>query len=135
MAGGYELEFYVAVSVCEGLSPGLFLYCPKTHQLYRVAGRTRELDELFEEAYYAADQQSMRRILIILSARFQRVKWKYEAIAYALILKHVGLVYQTMYLVATAMGLAPCALGGGDSDLFAAVAGHKLLRRDFRGGV
>jgi hypothetical protein len=27
-----------------------------------------------------------------------------------------------MYLVATAMGLAPCALGGGDSDLFAAVA-------------
>jgi oxazoline/thiazoline dehydrogenase len=118
----YELEFYVAVSVCEGLSPGLFHYGPKTHQLYRVADWTRELNELFEGAYYAADQQSMPRILIILSARFQRVTWKYEAIAYALILKHVGVVYQTMYLVATAMGLAPCALGGGDSDLFAAVA-------------
>ena len=120
--GCYELEFYVAVSVCEGLSPGLFHYCPKTHQLYRVAGWTRELNELFEGAHYAADQQSMPRILIILSARFQRVAWKYEAIAYALILKHVGVVYQTMYLVATAMGLAPCALGGGDSDLFAAIA-------------
>src|SRR5229473_2175463 len=119
----YELELYVAVSVCEGLAPGLFHYCPKTHQLYRVAGWTRELNELFEGAYYAADQQSMPRILIILSARFQRVAWKYEAIAYALILKHVGVVHQTMYLVATAMGLAPCALGGGDSDLFAAVAG------------
>ncbi len=118
----YELEFYVAVSVCEGLSPGLFHYCPKTHQLYRVAGWTSELNELFEGAYYAAGQQSMPPILIILSARFQRVTWKYEAIAYALILKHVGVVYQTMYLVATAMGLAPCALGGGDSDLFAAVA-------------
>jgi len=120
--GCYELEFYVAVSVCEGLSPGLFHYCPKTHQLYRVAGWTNELNELFERAYYAADQQSLPRILIILSARFQRVAWKYEAIAYALVLKHVGVVYQTMYLVATAMGLAPCALGGGDSDLFAAIA-------------
>src|SRR5713101_46794 len=120
--GCYELEFYVAVSVCEGLSPGLFHYCPKTQQLYRVAGWTNELNELFERAYYAADQQSLPRILIILSARFQRVAWKYEAIAYAAILKHVGAVYQTMYLVATAMGLAPCALGGGDSDLFAAIA-------------
>jgi SagB-type dehydrogenase family enzyme len=121
--GCHELEFYVAVSVCEGLSPGLFHYCPKTHQLYRLAGWTRELNELLEGAYYAADQQSMPGILIILSARFQRVAWKYEAIAYALILKHVGVVYQTMYLVATAMGLAPCALGGGNSDIFAASAG------------
>ncbi len=43
--------------------------------------------------------------------------------AYSLILKHVGVAYQTMYLVATAMGLAPCALGGGNSALFCKVAG------------
>jgi SagB-type dehydrogenase family enzyme len=43
--------------------------------------------------------------------------------AYAAVLKDVGVLYQTMYLVATAMGLAPCALGGGDSDLFAAAIG------------
>jgi SagB-type dehydrogenase family enzyme len=45
------------------------------------------------------------------------------SIAYSLILKHVGVVYQTMYLAATAMGLAPCALGCGDSDRFARAAG------------
>lgn len=28
-----------------------------------------------------------------------------------------------MYLVATAMEFAPCALGGGDSDLFVRAAG------------
>ena len=28
-----------------------------------------------------------------------------------------------MYLVATAMGLAPCALGGGDADLSAQAMG------------
>jgi SagB-type dehydrogenase family enzyme len=43
--------------------------------------------------------------------------------AYAVILKHVGVVFQTMYLVATAMGLSPCGVGGGDSDLFARAAG------------
>ena len=51
------------------------------------------------------------------------MNWKYEGVAYALILKHVGVLYQTFYLVATAMGLAPCGLGGGDSDLFARAAG------------
>ena len=43
--------------------------------------------------------------------------------AYATILKNVGVLYQTMYLVATAMGLASCALGGGDADLFVAAVG------------
>jgi SagB-type dehydrogenase family enzyme len=43
--------------------------------------------------------------------------------AYAATLKNVGVLYQTMYLVATAMGLAPCALGNGDSMLFAEATG------------
>ena len=61
--------------------------------------------------------------LTILAARFQRLAWKYSSIAYALMLKNVGVIYQTMYLAATAMGLAPCAVGYGDSDLFARAAG------------
>ncbi|NJM62269.1 MAG: SagB/ThcOx family dehydrogenase, partial [Oscillatoriales cyanobacterium RU_3_3] len=63
------------------------------------------------------------QILIILAARFPRVSWAYESIAYALILKAVGALYQTMYLVATAMDLAPSAIGCGNADLFAKVAG------------
>ena len=47
--------------------------------------------------------------------------------AYALILKNVGVLYQTMYLVATAMGLAGCGLGGGDSDLFSRAAHTQSL--------
>ena len=61
--------------------------------------------------------------LVVLTARFQRLSWKYQSMAYAALLKDVGVLFQTMYLVATAMGLAPCALGGGDSDLFAEAAG------------
>jgi hypothetical protein len=34
-----------------------------------------------------------------------------------------GVLFQTMYLAATAMGLGPCAVGCGDADLFARAAG------------
>jgi SagB-type dehydrogenase family enzyme len=56
-------------------------------------------------------------VLITLTSRFQRLSWKYRAIAYATTLRHTGVLYQTMYLVATAMGLAPCGLGNGSADL------------------
>jgi SagB-type dehydrogenase family enzyme len=52
--------------------------------------------------------------LIKLASRFGRMAWKYRSISYATTLKNVGVLYQTMYLVATAMGLAACALGSGD---------------------
>ena len=58
-------------------------------------------------------------VLITLAARFGRVMWKYEGLAYALTQKHAGCLYQQMYLVATALGLAPCGLGRGNSDTFA----------------
>ena len=47
-------------------------------------------------------------------------------------LKHVGVVYQTWYLVATAMGLAPCALGGGDAELFGEAAGLGVVIFEIR---
>jgi len=64
----------------------------------------------------------MPQMLIGVTARFGRVMYKYEAMAYATILKNVGVLYQTLYCVATAMGLAPCALGGGDANRLADVA-------------
>ena len=33
-------------------------------------------------------------------------------------LKHVGIIFQQLYLVSTALGLAPCALGVGNSRTF-----------------
>jgi SagB-type dehydrogenase family enzyme len=67
------------------------------------------------------------QVLVVLAARFGRMARRYESLAYAMILKDVGVVFQTMYLVATAMGLAGCALGGGDSDVFARAAGVEYL--------
>jgi len=122
--GLYELEVYAAVNACRGLSAGLYHYDPLGHRLGRRAERTAEVERLLSMAALSAGMApDGLQVLLILAARLPRLAWKYTGLAYALILKHVGVVFQTMYLAATAMGLAPCAVGGGDSDLFARAAG------------
>jgi SagB-type dehydrogenase family enzyme len=124
-AGGaiHELEIYALVAQCRGLNPGVYHYRPAEHELTRIASTSPAFDALTHQAWVTADRKSPLNILFQITARCRRVFWKYESMAYALILKNVGALYATMYLVATAMDLAPCALGGGDSELFAAIAG------------
>jgi SagB-type dehydrogenase family enzyme len=125
-AGGglYELELYAAVQACDNLAPGLHYYDPAGHRLIRLTGRTADVAALLRDAAGSTGApEDTLQVLLIFAARFPRIAWKYESIAYALTLKHVGVLQQTMYLVATAMGLAPCAIGGGDADLFARAAG------------
>jgi SagB-type dehydrogenase family enzyme len=119
----YELELYPVVNSCEGIASGLYHYDPLAHQLYRISDRTETVEALLTDARQAMGRQGMPQVLIVIAARFQRLAWKYESMAYALMLKHVGVLYQTMYLVATAMELAPCGLGGGNSDLFTKAVG------------
>jgi SagB-type dehydrogenase family enzyme len=119
----YELEIYIVVNICENISPGLYHYCPQAHELEKISEKNNYINTLLEDAKKANGEDSLPQILIIYTARFSRVNWAYEAIAYSLILKDVGILYQTMYLVATAMDLAPCALGIGNSDLFAKATG------------
>ncbi len=121
----YELELYVLVQRCTGLRPGLYHYAPQSSHLEPLGGPTPYTDALLHAAMAAAawDPEHPPQVLLIIAARFARLAWKYASIAYALLLKHVGVLYQTMYLVATAMGLAPCAIGAGDADAFAMAAG------------
>jgi SagB-type dehydrogenase family enzyme len=122
-AGGcYELELYLSISTCQGLEPGLYHYDPGAHRLVRLSGMTAEVKRLLQQAAPGSGS-TPPQVLITLAARFQRVFWKYESMAYALILKDVGVLYQSMYLAATAMGLAACALGHGSPDAFAEATG------------
>jgi oxazoline/thiazoline dehydrogenase len=120
----YELELYTIIRACTGLTPGLYHYDGLDHRLLRRAGPTAEVERLLDDAAQSAGMERAHpQVLLVLTARLPRLAWKYTGFAYALILKHVGVVFQTMYLAATAMGLAPCAVGGGDSDRFARAAG------------
>jgi SagB-type dehydrogenase family enzyme len=119
----YEMELYLTIDQCEGLAPGFYWYDPLNHALALIQELNKYTEKMLFNAYEATGGPDRPQILITLAARFQRVSWKYQSIAYSLILKDVGVIYATMYLVATAMDLAPCALGAGDSDLFTKLSG------------
>jgi SagB-type dehydrogenase family enzyme len=120
----HELELYLAVNACDGIAPGLYHYDPLGHRLECVSALTANVAGLFRNAELSSGIPAGKlQLLFVVAARFQRVAWKYASMAYAVILKDVGVLYQTMYLAATAMNLAPCAIGCGDADLFARAAG------------
>jgi SagB-type dehydrogenase family enzyme len=124
----YELELYPVVRCCEGLKAGLYHYEPHGHLLERLGGEEVTKDLLAEAGHAAGIPEERLQVLIVVAARFPRVFWKYSGIGYATILKDVGCLYQTMYLVATAMALAPCAVGAGDPGTFAAASGIARFR-------
>jgi SagB-type dehydrogenase family enzyme len=119
----YELELYLAVNLCEGLTRGFYHYDAGAHALAPIGVPANELEALLAEAEDAMGAPAAPQILITIAARFGRISWKYSSIAYALILKDVGVLTQTLYLMATDMGLGGCAIGITNIDLFAKMTG------------
>ena len=119
----YELELYLAVDKCEGLARGFYHYDADGHALTPIGARSQEIEAQLTGAKFAMDTRSAPQVLITMAARFGRVSWKYSSLAYALILKDVGVLTQTLYLMATDMGLGGCAIGNTNVDLFAKMTG------------
>ena len=119
----YDIEIYPLVSSCQGLEQGLYHYDPVRHRLGRITSSQALLQNMVSNACLASGTSSGPQVLLVLTSRFGRLAWKYSGMAYATTLRNVGVLYEAMYLTATAMGLAPCALGCGDSALFSAAAG------------
>lgn len=124
-AGGalHELEIYPVVRACDGIDAGMWHYRSAEHRLEWVSGASDAVDQLLWAAQSASTMSAQPQVLLVISARFGRLMFKYETIAYALTLKHVGVLMQSLYLVATEMGLAPTALGSGDASAFAGATG------------
>jgi len=124
-AGGavHELEIYPLVTRCAGIEAGLWHYRAADHELELVSAPTPATAALVSSARDGGVMNADPQIALLISARFDRVMWKYESVAYALILKHVGVFYHHIYLIGTAMNLAVCGLGGGDAAEFAAATG------------
>ena len=119
----YELELYLAVDKCEGLSRGFYHYDAGDHALVPIETRGNQLDALLKSAEFAMGASAAPQILVTIAARFGRISWKYSSIAYALILKDVGVLMQTFYVMATDMGLGGCAIGTNNIALFAKMTG------------
>ena len=119
----YALELYLTVDKCEGLARGFYHYDAGEHALMPISTATQEMDALLAKAEFAMGAAAAPQILITIAARFGRVSWKYSSLAYALILKDVGVLMQTFYLMATDMALGGCAIGIANIDLFAKLTG------------
>jgi SagB-type dehydrogenase family enzyme len=126
--GVYELELYLTIDRCTGLDAGIYYYDPVAHQLILINESAADRDSLFGVAQASAGGIPRPQVLVTITSRFQRLSWKYRAIAYSITLRDVGVLYQTMYLVATAMSLAPCGLGSDNAVLAERVLGLDYLR-------
>jgi SagB-type dehydrogenase family enzyme len=119
----YALELYLAVDRCDGLARGFYHYDAQAHALASIEVEPSRLDALLAGATQAMGASADPQVLVTIAARFGRVSWKYSSIAYALILKDVGVLLQTLYLMAADMGLGGCAIGSTNIDLFAKMTG------------
>jgi SagB-type dehydrogenase family enzyme len=117
VANRYELDLYVSVDRCAGLPRGIYHYDPQDHCLTLINSSESDLAELLDLAMVAAGSPQRPPVLITMTARMARFACATGGIAYSTVLEHVGVLQQTLHLVATAMGLAPCALAFGDSEV------------------
>lgn len=119
----HELDVYVAVRLVEGLAPGVYRYDPVDNRLVPVVGDSPDFQMWMNAVPPWPQIDSRPQATLVISARFSRVMWKYQSMAYALILKNAGVLLQTFYLAVTALGLGGCALGAGDSERFSRLSG------------
>lgn len=119
----YEQEFYVTIDACTDLLRGFYYYDAEAHALCPVRAPDEEMEALLYEASMSAAFTGRPQILITIASRFARFNRKYSGMSYAAQIKNIGAIYQTMYLIATAMDLGGCALGLGNADRFCRLAG------------
>lgn len=132
----YELELYPVVRNATGLEPGMYHYDSFDHALRPVANAdSPAVSQIIKLAAATLTAGAEPQVLVVMAARGGRVMWTYEQIAYSAILKDVGVLMQTIYLAATAMGLGVCAQGFGDTAAFVAATGADELQECSVGSI
>jgi SagB-type dehydrogenase family enzyme len=113
----YSLELYpvLASDAVDSIAAGVYRYLPEAHGLEPVADQPTEYLPFLQAAGRSAGSDPPPVVLVITS-RFARQSEVYGDLAYSLVLKEVGGLFQTLYLVAECLELGACALGGGIPD-------------------
>ncbi|MFI7671161.1 SagB family peptide dehydrogenase [Nocardia sp. NPDC049526] len=125
----YELELYPIVRHVDGLAPGMYHYDSFDHVLRPVADAdSAAVQRLVRSTSATLANGAEPQVVIVMAARVGRVMWTYEQVAYASILKHVGVLMQNVYLAGAAMGLGVCAQGFSDTSAFVEAAGVDELQ-------
>jgi SagB-type dehydrogenase family enzyme len=109
----HPLEIYPVVYDVDSIEPGIYHYNPFKHELTSLqsdAGHRAALATIARQKMPVGSSAGPA-VLLLITAVFARICWKYTGMPYQAILMETGAMYQTMYLVANSLGLAPCAIG------------------------
>lgn len=115
----YPLEIYVVNNKMLDIQKGIHYYDPLKHELI-LLNKNKNYQRKFNEFILDAQKPEQNRepdVVFIITAVFARTMWKYGKISLSLIMSDLGCLYQTMYLIATEMNLAPCPLGATYEEL------------------
>lgn len=109
-AGGglHATEAYVLVQRAEGLAPGIYHYLSMQHALEPMQLSTQaDMRELMYQCVAGQEWFQDVPVMVVMTARFDRLFWKYRRHAKAWRVVHldVGHLSQTMYLSAADLGL------------------------------
>jgi putative peptide maturation dehydrogenase len=126
-AGGglHAVEAYVLVQRAEGLAPGLYHYLPLEHALEPMQAMQDDAAAALAHRFLAGQYWFANvPVLVVMTARFDRLFWKYRRHAKAWRVAHldVGHLSQTMYLSAADLGLGAFVTAAiNDLDIEAAL--------------
>jgi SagB-type dehydrogenase family enzyme len=110
-AGGlWSVNLYVVAHRVEGLAGGLYSYHPGDHCLIEL--HRGDLRESVRRCAMGQPQVADAPAALILSCSLGRGAWKYGVRHYRTVHLDAGVVTQSLYLVATALGMCGCAMSG-----------------------
>lgn len=125
----HELRLFVLAQHVPGLEAGLW-YVDLNNRRYQCVARADDQTHRgpynrLIRTYASSARQDTKAVqaLILVAADFGLVTSTYEAVAYSLTLKHVGAWMQTACLIAEAIPVNTCPLGGGDAHAFESMTG------------
>lgn len=112
----YPIELYPVINDIEGLDRGIYHYSGPDHSLELV----RQGDFRREMVQHGLGQGMLgeANVVFIMSAIFQRTRWRYRERSYRYVLLEAGHIAENIYLSATSSGLGSCAIGAFYDDDF-----------------
>jgi len=105
----YPIELYLVAFEIKELEKGIYHYAFRDHSLEFI-----RKGDFREQIYHASIYQDMvmeASALIVLTAIFGRILWKYGERGYRYIYMEAGHISQNLYLIATSLGLGTVAVG------------------------
>jgi len=117
----YPIEVYLLAHRVDGLQPGLYHYAVQDHVLELL--RTDDLRSEIVRHGLMQEYLGEANLVLVFTAIFQRLRWKYQERSYRYALIEAGHLGQNVYLAATSMAMGACAVGAFLDDQLNAMLG------------